>query len=232
MGRRCRWGTQVRTKVNPARAVHLKSASGVANVPVSILDLPQMNRPSLIPKLRRSAGKVLFAFLGSVLLSSCAHRSGPAQVCPVQTLRLMKSETYAVSVVCECRHSGSCTMEVMQRALNEGLGTRGIRQAPPQGASRTLVLHCRELPPGPRNEPPLAPGSRLWYQRRIFAPTALRTSASLTTTGGLRIEIVVSPNPPAGDNVRPRELRATTTVRGTSENEVRTAMEFLISAIQ
>jgi hypothetical protein len=212
--------------------VHLMSGSGIANVPVRMLDVSQMNRPSLISKFQRLAGDVLFAFLGSVLLSSCAHRSGPLQVGPVQALRLMKSETYAVSVACECRDSGACTTRVMQRALNEGLGRRGIRQVPLQGASRTLVLHCREFPPGPRNEPPLAPGSRLWYQRRIFAPTVLRTSAPRTTMGGLRIEIVVRRNPPADDNVRPRELVATTTVCSTSANDVRTAVEFLIDSIQ
>jgi hypothetical protein len=204
----------------------------LANVPVRTLDVSQMNRPSLIPKFQRLAGDVLFAFLGSVLLSSCAHRSGPLQVGPVQTLRLMKSETYAVSVACECRDSGACTTRVMQRALNEGLEKRGIRQVPLQGASRTLVLHCREFPPGSRNELPLAPGSRLWYQRRIFAPTVLRTSAPRPTMGGLRIEIVVRPNPPADDNVRPRELVATTTVCSTSANDVRTAVEFLIASIQ
>ncbi len=205
-----------------ARAVHLTSGSGIANEPVRILDVSQMNRPSLIPKFQRLAGDVLFAFLGSVLLSSCTHRSGPLQVGPVQTLRLMKSETYAVSVACECRDSGACTTRVMQRALNEGLGKRGIRQVPLQGASRTLVLHCREFPPG----------SRLWNQRRIFAPTVLRTSAPPTTMGGLRIEIVVRPNPPADDNSRPRELVATTTVCSTSANDVRTAVEFLIASIQ
>jgi hypothetical protein len=212
--------------------VHLNWASGSFNFPVQFFDSPRMISPNLISIFRRLAVKGLFALVGSFLLSSCAHRTAPSQVGSVQMLRLTKSETYAVSVVCQCRHSGACSTEVMQRALDEGLGARGIRRVPLQGASRTIVLQCRELPPGPRNEPPLAPGSRLWYQRRIFAPTPLRTTGARPTTGALRIEIVVRPNPPAGDSVKPRELRASTTLSNTSGNNLKTAVESLIAAIQ
>lgn len=160
-------------------------------------------------------------------LSSCVHRQDPFRVAGDRGLRINASETYAVSVVSESKGAPVCDAEGVESLLCDALRKRGIRLVARQSATRILTLKCRDVARSPRNEPPLAPGTRLWYQRRIFAPTASRSSSG----GSLRLEVILVPAQPLGDHVQPKELRATTVVSDKSADGLGKALDFLLTAI-
>ena len=186
----------------------------------------------LLPNSRPRVLHRLSAFFSLVLFSSCAQQHGPVPVRGHQGLRISTSETYAVSVGCECKAAGACDTEAIERLFTAGLRERGIRLVSHKKATRTLTLKCRKVAPPARNELPLAPGSRLWYQRRIFAPTASRSGGNRSAEGPLQMEIVVRSAQPMNDHVPLGEFKATRVIAGTSEIAFRTAIDFLITAIQ
>ncbi len=102
----------------------------------------------------------------------------------------------------------------------------------PSKATRTLVLDCREMPSPPRNEPPLAPGSRLWYQRRVFSPVFVRTSSNPRSVGPLEMKVTIRATQTTGGAVQPKPFQATMLVADKSENGLRTAVDLLVEAIR
>ena len=174
----------------------------------------------------------LLVFFSLVLLPGCARQRGPFPVSDQQGLRINTSETYAVSVHCECKDAGVCDTEEIQRIFTAGLRERGIRLGSQQKATRTLALKCSKAAPGPRNEPPLAPGSRLWYQRRIFAPSSSRSSGSRPVEGSLKMEIFVRRAQYMDDRLPTGELKANMVIADTSASTLRRAIDFLITSIQ
>jgi hypothetical protein len=188
--------------------------------------------PCPTPNRCHRAVRCLLALFGLALLSSCAHPVAKIRVSSVQNLRLTTSETYAVSVLCACKTTDSCDTGVMQHLLTSCLRTRGVRLVHASKASRTITLHCRELPRPPRNELPLAPGSRLWYQRRIFSPVSVRASSNPQALGPLRMEVTIRATQATGGDVQPSQLQATMIVADRSEDGLKTAVDFLIDAIR
>jgi hypothetical protein len=162
-------------------------------------------------------------------LSSCARQANKVRSDSPQNLRLSVAETYALSVLCDSAAGHSCDSAAIHAVFDLSLRQHGIRLVPAPKASRTLAVECRELP---RNEPPLAPGSRLWYQRRIFSPVSTRTSSSRFREGPLRIKVTIRPAQATEDNFQPAQFQATTVVRDRTESGLRQTVDFLINAIQ
>lgn len=186
----------------------------------------------LLPNPPRRLPQRLLALFCLVLLPSCARQQGPFPVSDQQGLRINTSETYAVSVDCQCKAAGACDTEEIQRVLTAGLRERGIRLVAQQKATRILALKCSKVSRPPRNEPPLAPGSRLWYQRRVFAPTPSRFGGGRPAEGSLKMEIVVRRAQSTDDRRPTGELKATMVIADTSEIAVGKAIDFLITAIR
>jgi hypothetical protein len=186
---------------------------------------------SLSEKCRRAV-QALLALLGLAFLSSCANRSPRLRVDSGPHLRLKASETYMLSVLCESDAGHRCDSEALYKLFSSALRQRGYRLVSSPKATRTLALECRELPPPPRNELPLAPGSRLWYQRRIFSPVSVRTSSNRPAEGPLQIKVTIRPAQTTQYNLQPGQFQATMLVSDKSESGLRTSADFLLNAIQ
>lgn len=180
-------------------------------------------------QFRSHAARLLCGVLAVGSLSCCARQSYKVRPDSAQNLRLGASETYALSVLCDSAAGHSCDSAAIHAVFDRSLRQHGIRLVPASKASRTLAVECRELP---RNEPPLAPGSRLWYQRRIFSPVSTRTSSSRLREGPLRIKVTIRPDQATKDNFQPAHFQATTVVRDRTEGSLRQTVDFLINAIQ
>jgi hypothetical protein len=178
-------------------------------------------------RARRLLCGLMFVW-GIIPLSSCVHRPGLFRVAGIQSLRINSLETYAVSVVSESKGAPAFDPKRIESLLCDALQRRGIRLVARQSATRILTLKCRDVARPPRNEPPLAPGTRLWYQRRIFAPTASRSSSG----GSLRLEVILVPAQSLGEDVQPKELRATMFLSDKSPDGLGRAVDFLLDAIQ
>jgi hypothetical protein len=180
-------------------------------------------------------GRVLRCFTAIcslALLPSCIQLRGPAQPTGEQSLKIKASETYAISVVCAPKDEWACDTESIQSFLTAGLQERGIRVTSRQNATRTITITCRKISHLRRNEPPLAPGSRLWYQRRIFAPTSSRAPGARPGEGSLQLEIVLRLTQPSDDNVPQKEPKATRVIADPSAAGLRTAIGMLLTATE
>jgi hypothetical protein len=188
--------------------------------------------PFPLPNRCTRPARCLLVFLGLALLCSCAGRPVKIRLSAGQALRLETSESYAVSVLCECKATESCATDFLQHLLTSALRTHGVRLVHPSKATRTVALDCREMPSPPRNEPPLAPGSRLWYQRRVFSPVFVRTSSNPRSPGPLEMKVTIRATQTTGGALQPKPFQATMLVTDKSENGLKTAVDLLVGAIR
>jgi hypothetical protein len=180
----------------------------------------------------RRAVHALLALLGLAFLSSCANRSPRLRVDSAPHLSLKTSETYVLSVLCQSDAGHRCDSEAVYNLFSSALLRRGYRLVSSPKAARTIALECRELPPPPRNELPLAPGSRLWYQRRIFSPVSVRTSSNRPVEGPLQIKVTIRSAQTTQDTLRSPHFKADMLVTDRSERGLKDSFDLLINAIQ
>jgi hypothetical protein len=115
--------------------------------------------------------------------------------------------------------------------FHAALGALGVPTGSASQAGYELALECRDLPAAPRNQPPLAPGSRLWYQRRFYAPTFAKTNPEPPTVGArqLYLRAYKKGSSPASDRLPLWEAKIRCS--DASEDGIRAAVHSLAEAL-
>jgi hypothetical protein len=186
-----------------------------------------MTSPKRPNYFARSAG--CFSLL-LFLLCSCAHRPGKFRTFGDQGLRLGVADRCFVRVSSTSEDQQGCGPLALQRILNTALQTAGIPAATDSQAKYELLLDCRDLVEPPRNQPPVAPGSRLWYQRRFYAPTFAKRGIG-RADGAKQLELTVYPNRAGLKKDQAPLFRATVVSRDSSEDAVEAAVRTLVHAL-
>ena len=142
-----------------------------------------------VPPFSSLRGFALQAMLFTLLAlcCSCAHRPGKVYVSAEHGLRLGPGETFFVSTSSTGGAPDACGAHSLKRMFHAALSALGVPTGSALQAGYELALECRDLPAAPRNQPPLAPGSRLWYQRRFYAPTFAKTNPEPSTVGARQL---------------------------------------------
>ncbi len=190
--------------------------------------------------LTRSVHRVLtscrFASQGLLVLllalcCSCAHRPRTVRMATDHRLRLASGEACFISTAFTKPEGDACGPQVLRRMLQAELSALGMPIGPASDAAFELVMECRNLPEAPRNQPPLAPGSRLWYQRRFYAPTFARTNPDLSKSGKRQLSLRVYTNKSAPASERLPLWEAKVHCQGASDEEMRAAVRSLAVAL-
>jgi hypothetical protein len=169
-------------------------------------------------------------YLMLLLLCSCAHRSGKFRILADQGLRLGAADPCLVRVSSASKDQQGCGPLALQRILGADLRAAGIPAATDSQAKYELLLDCRDLVKPLRNQPPVAPSSRLWYQRRFYAPTVAKRGiggADVAT----QLELTVYPNHAGSKKDQAPLFRATAVSLDCSEDAVEAAVRTLIHAL-
>jgi hypothetical protein len=111
------------------------------------------------------------------------------------------------------------------------LSALGVPTGPASHAAYELALECRNLPAAPQNQPPLAPGSRLWYQRRFYAPTFARTTPQPSTVGARQLYLRVYKKGSLSETERRPLWEAKIRCSDASEDGIRVALHSLAEAL-
>ena len=164
------------------------------------------------------------------LLCSCAHRSGNFRILADQGLRLGAADPCSVRVSSASKDQQGCGPSALQRILGANLRAAGIPSATDSQTKYELLLDCRDLVEPPRNQPPVAPGSRLWYQRRFYAPTFAKRGIG-RVDGATQLELTVYPNRAGLKKDQAPLFRATVVSRDCSEDAVEAAGRALVQAL-
>lgn len=175
----------------------------------------------------RSAGCFYLLLL---LLCSCAHRSGKFRILADQGQRLGAADPCFVRVSSTSKDQQGCGPVALQRTLCANLRAAGIPVATDSQAKYGLLLDCRDLVEPPRNQPPVAPGSRLWYQRRFYAPTFAKRGIG-RVDGATQLELTVYSNRAGLKKDQAPLFRATVVSRDCSEDAVEAAVRALVQAL-
>ena len=171
----------------------------------------------------------LFALLA--FCCSCAHRPGKVRVSSDHGLRLGPGEFCFVSTSAAGGAADAEGAQALNRMFCAELSALGVPTGSASLATYELALQCSDLPAAPRNQPPVAPGSRLWYQRRFYAPTFARTTPQPSTVGArqLYLRVYKKGSSPATDG-RPL-WEAKIRCSDVSEDGIRAAMHSLAEAL-
>ena len=116
--------------------------------------------------------------------------------------------------------------------LHAELSALGVPTSSASQAAYVLVLECRDLPAAPRNQPPLAPGSRLWYQRRFYAPTFATKNPEPSTGGARQLYLRAYKNESAPASDRLPLWEAKIRCSDASEDGIRAAVRSLADALK
>ena len=167
-----------------------------------------------------------------LFMPSCVHRPSGGRSGEVKTVGLSSLNPPEVSVVLVCREDENCGPEALRRTLTAELQARGIRVVSPSKTSRTVSLQCCDLPDPQRNKLPVAPGSRLWYQSRVFSPKTRRSASARPAGAPLRLEATLAASQPAQAVMREKPLRAGVMVVDRSEPGLKSAVGAVLDALQ
>ncbi len=178
----------------------------------------------------RPAGCLYLMLPLLLLLCSCAHRSGKFRILTDQGLRLGAADPCFVHVSSASKDQQGCGPLALQRILDANLRAAGIPAATDSQAKYELLLDCRDLVEPLRNQPPVAPGSRLWYQRRFYAPTFAKRGIG-RADGAKQLELTVYPNRAGLKKDQAPLFRATVVLRDCSEDAVDVAARTLVHAL-
>ena len=172
-----------------------------------------------------------FLCLMPALFSSCAHRFTSPRISADQGLRVSAADPCFVSATSTSKDQQGCGPLALQRMLGEDLRALGIPDAPASQARYSLVLECRDLPEAPRNQPPMAPGSRLWYQRRFYAPTFAKRSVARPADCVRQLELTVYLSRAASTPHQAPLFRASVVSREKSDESLEAAVRALAEAV-
>jgi hypothetical protein len=169
-------------------------------------------------------------YLMLLLLCSCAYRPPGFRILADQGLRLGAADPCFVRASSASKDQQGCGPVALQRILGADLRAAGIPAATDSQAKYELLLACRDLFEPPRNQPPVAPGSRLWYQRRFYAPTFAKRSIG-RADGARQLELTVYPGRAGSKKDQAPLFRATVVSRDGSEDAVEAAVQTLVHAL-
>jgi hypothetical protein len=169
-------------------------------------------------------------YLMLLLLCSCAYRPPGFRILADQGLRLGAADPCFVRASSASKDQQGCGPVALQRILGADLRAAGIPAATDSQAKYELLLACRDLFEPPRNQPPVAPGSRLWYQRRFYAPTFAKRSIE-RADGARQLELTVYPGRAGSKKDQAPLFRATVVSRDGSEDAVEAAVQTLVHAL-
>lgn len=171
----------------------------------------------------------LFALLA--FCCSCAHRTGKVRVSADHGLRLGPREVCFVSTSIAGGATDAGGAQALNRMFVAELSALGMPTGSASHAAYELALECRDLPAALRNQPPLAPGSRLWYQRRFYAPTFARTTPQPSTVGARQLCLRVYKKASSPETERRPLWEAQIRCSDASENGIRVALHALAEAL-
>jgi hypothetical protein len=186
-----------------------------------------MTSPKRPSHFSRPAGCFCLIIL---LLCSCAHRSGRFRILANEGLRLGAADPCSIRVTSRSKDQQGCGPLALQSFLGADLRAAGIPASIDSQAKYIVSLDCWDLVEPPRNQPPVAPGSRLWYQRRFYAPTFAKRSI-----GGVdvakQLELTVYPSPASSNKDQRPLFRATIVSQDGSPDAVGAAVRRLVRAL-
>lgn len=165
------------------------------------------------------------------LCCSCAHRPTKVHVATGHGLRLGLGDACFVSTSSTLKADDVCGPQALFRLLHAELSALSVPTSLASKASYLLALECRDLPAAPRNQPPLAPGSRLWYQRRFYAPTFAKTNPEPSTSGARQLHLRMYKNDSAPASNRVPLWEAKILCSDSSDAGIRTAVRSLVNAL-
>lgn len=165
------------------------------------------------------------------LSCSCAYRPTKVHVATGHGLRLSPEASYVVSTSSTGKIDDSSGSQTLSSLLHAELSALSVPTSPASKASYMLALECRDFPASPRNQPPLAPGSRLWYQRRFYAPTFARTNPEPSTSGARQLYLRMYKNDSAPASNRLPLWEAKIRCSDSSDAGIRMAVRSLVNAL-
>jgi hypothetical protein len=184
------------------------------------------------PKRHAYPGHIAGCFyLMFLLLCSCAHRPGGLRILADHGVRLGAADPCFIRVVSTSKDQQGYGPLALQRMVGADLRAAGIPAAPDSQAKYELLLACRDTSGSSRNQPPVAPGSSLWYQRRFYAPTFAKRGIAGAADGARQLELTVHPGRAEAKSDQAPLFRATAVTRDGSEAAVEAAVRTLIHAL-
>jgi hypothetical protein len=171
-----------------------------------------------------------FFCLNLLLLCSCAHHSAGFRIHADQGLRLGAADPCSVRIVSTSKDQHGCGSLALHRILGAELRAAGIPAATDSQSKYELCLDCRDRFEPLRNQPPVAPGSRLWYQRRFYAPTFAKRSTGPVDVAR-QLELTVYSSSAVSKKDSSPVFRATVISHDCSADAVEAAVRTLVQAL-